>query len=145
MKTQLLKGLAMFSVSITLLVGSVQAQTGYVMEANIPFDFTAGSTSLRAGIYKVELISANTLLVRSIDGKKSVLVLAWQAEHVRTRKPARIIFNRYGDRYFLAQTFSGEADLGCQVNASRAERDLAREYRLAKSDAKPQRVEVAMR
>ena len=145
MRKQLLKGLATFGVFLTLTVASAQAQTGYQMTANIPFDFTAGETSLRAGIYSIKLISQDTLLVSSSDGKKSVLVLARQAEHVGTRKPARIIFNRYGDRYFLSRTFLSESDLGCQVNPSRAERHVAREYALAKSDAKSLKVEVAAR
>ncbi len=144
MRKQLL-GLATFGVFLTLIVASAQAQTGYQMAANIPFDFTAGKTSLPAGIYNINLISENTLLVRSIDRKKSVLLLARQAGHVGTRKPARIIFNRYGDRYFLSQTFLSETDLGFAVNPSHAERDLAREYRLAERDAKSQKVEVAVR
>jgi hypothetical protein len=145
MRKQLVKGFTTFGLFLTLIVGSVQAQTGYQMEVNIPFDFTAGRTSLTAGIYSVKLISENMLLVRSSDGTKNVLLLARQAEHVRTRKPARVIFNRYGDRYFLSETFFSEADLGCQVNPSRAERDLAAEYRLAKSSGTSQKVEVALR
>lgn len=145
MRNQILKGLATFGLFLTLAAASVQAQTGYRIEVNVPFEFTAGETSLPAGVYTVELISANVLLVHSIAGKKSVLLIARQAEHVGTRKPERIIFNRYGDRYFLSQTFLSGADLGSQVNPSRAERHLAREYRLAKSDAKSQKVEVAVR
>jgi hypothetical protein len=145
MKKQLLQGLATFGIFLTLTVASAQAQTGHQIAANIPFDFTAGQTSLRAGIYSVNLTSEGALLVRSINGKKSVLLLARQAGAVSTRKPARIIFNRYGDRYFLSQAFFSGADLGQQVLSSRAERDLAREYRLAKGDGKSQKVEVAVR
>ena len=145
MRKQLLKGFATFGLFLTLVVGSVQAQTGSMTEVNIPFDFTAGKTSLRAGIYRIKLISDNTLLVRSSDGTKSVLLLTRQAVHEGTRKPARIVFNRYGESYFLTQTFFSEADLGSKVDPSRAERQLAREFRLAKSDAKFQRVEVAVR
>ena len=144
MRKQLL-GLAAFAVFLTLNVASAQAQTGYQMTANIPFDFTAGETSLRAGIYSVKLISGNTLQISSRDGKKTVLLLARQAEHVGTQKPARIIFNRYGDRYFLSQTFLSEMDLGCQVNPSGAERSLTKELSLAKGDAKSQKVQVAVR
>ena len=145
MRKQLLKGLTTFGVFLSLIVASVQAQTGYTIEANIPFDFTAGQTSLSAGVYSVRLTSEGTLLLRGIDGKKSVLLLARKAEQVATRKPARIIFNRYGDRYFLSQAFPGEAGLGSQLNPSHAERQLAREYRLAKNNSTSQKVEVAMR
>ena len=145
MRKQLLKGLATFGLFLTLIVGSVQAQTGSTAEVNIPFDFTAGRTSLPAGIYSVKQTSESTLLVRSIDGKTSVLLLARQAEPVGTEKPARMTFNRYGDRYFLSQAFLSGSGVGQQVISTHAERQLAREFRLAKSDAKFQRVEVALR
>ncbi len=143
MRKQLFKGLATFGVFLTIAVGSVQAQSGYKVEGNIPFDFTVGETSLRAGIYSVEPISTNLLLVRSIDGKKSVLRLARQAEPVGTRKPARLIFNRYGNRYFLSQAFWSGAD-GSEVTPSRAERHLAKENRLSKGDANSQKVAVRL-
>lgn len=145
MKKQLLKAVAMCGVFLTLAVGSVQAQTGYTIDVNIPFNFTAGETSLRAGIYSVRLISEHTLLVRSIDGKKSVLLRARQAEPGGTQKPARFIFNRYGDRYFLSQVWVTGADIGQQLHPSGAERRLAKELSLAKADAKSQKVQVAVR
>ena len=144
MKKQLL-GLATFVVFITVAVGSVQAQTGYRIQTNIRFDFTAGKTSLRAGIYSVEMISENALLVRSIDGKQRVLLLARQAEAVGKQKPARIIFNRYGDRYFLSQAWVSGGDVGRELHPSGAERRLARELSLAKGDGKSEKVQVAVR
>ena len=144
MRKQLL-GLATFVVFITLAVGSLQAQTGYRIQTNIPFDFTAGQTSLRAGIYAVEMISENALLVRSIDGTNRVLLLARQADSRGTQKPARIIFNRYGDRYFLSQAWVSGGDVGRELHPSGAERRLAKEFSLAKGDAKSQKVQVAVR
>lgn len=138
-------GLATFVVFMTLAVGCVQAQAGYRIQTNIPFDFTAGKTSLSAGVYAVEMISENALLVRSIDGKKSVLLLARQAEPGRKQKPARIIFNRYGHRYFLSQAWVSGGDVGRELHPSGAERRLARELTLAKGNAKPQKVQVAVR
>ena len=144
MKKQLFK-LAMFGVFLTLAVGSVQAQIGYDIKLNIPFDFTAGNSSLRAGVYGVQLISDNALLVRSIDGKQSVLLLARDTEPVGREKPARIIFNRYGDRYFLSQAWVSGGNVGRQLYPSGAERRLVKELRLAKGDAKSQQVQVAVR
>jgi hypothetical protein len=144
MRKQLL-GLATFVAFITLAVGSMQAQTGYQIQTNIPFDFTAGKTSLRAGTYAVVMISENTLLVRSIDGEKSVLLLARQAESEGKQKLARLIFNRYGDRYFLWQAWVTGGDVGRELYPSGAERRLAKELSLAKGDAKSQKVQVAVR
>ena len=144
MRKQLL-GLAIIGLFSTLNVGSVQAQTGYRIQINIPFGFTAGESSLRAGIYTVEQISDNTLLVRSIDGKKGVLLLTRATEPVGTEKTARIIFNRYGDRYFLSQAWVSGGDVGRELHPSGAERRLAKGLSLAKGDAKSQKVQVAVR
>ena len=145
MKKQLFNAFAMCGVFLTLAVGSVQAQTGYRIQINIPFDFTAGESSLRAGIYTVEQISDSTLLVRSIDGKKSVLLLTRATDPVRTEQKARIIFNRYGDLYFLSQAWVIGGDVGRELDPSSAERRLAKELSLAKADEKSQKVQVALR
>ena len=137
-------GLATFVAFIALAVGSVQAQTGYRIQTNIPFDFTAGETSLRAGSYSVEMISDNALLFRSIAGKKGVLLLTRATEPGGTEQ-ARIIFNRYGDRYFLSQVCVSGGDVGRELHPSGAERRLAKELTLAKGNAKPQKVQVAVR
>ena len=144
MRKQLL-GLATFVAFITLAVGSVQAQTGYRIQTNIPFDFTAGESSLRAGIYAVEMISDNALLVRSIDGKKGVLLVTSATESGGKQKPARLIFNSYGGRYFLSQAWMSAGDVGRELHPSGAERRLAKELSLAKGNAKSQKVQVALR
>ena len=136
--------LATFVAFIALAVGSVQAQTGYRIQTNIPFDFTAGETSLRAGSYSVEMISDNALLLRSIAGKKTVLLLT-RATEPGGKDQARIIFNRYGDRYFLSQVCVSGGDVGRELHPSGAERRLAKELSLAKGDAKSQKVQVALR
>ena len=143
MKKQIL-GLATFVAFIALAVGSVQAQTGYRIQTNIPFDFTAGESSLRAGSYSVEMISDNALLLRSTDGKKGVLLLT-RATKLGGIEQARITFNRYGERYFLSQVCVSGGDVGRELHPSGAERRLAKELSLANSDAKSQKVQVAVR
>lgn len=70
------------------------------------------------------------------------MLLARATEPVGTEKPERIIFNRYGDRYFLSQAWVSEFDFGREVLPSGAERLLAKEDRLSKGDAKSQKVAV---
>jgi hypothetical protein len=144
MRNQILKRLATFGLFLTLVAASVQAQTENSIKVNVPFDFTAGQTSLSAGIYSVKLISTNVLLVCG-DTTKCLFVNAPRAIESRiTEKPERIILNRYGDRYFLSQVWL-RADAGRQINPSRAERALAKEPRFAMGDAKSQKVLVALR
>ena len=58
-------------------------------------------------------------------------------------KPERLVFHRYGSRYFLAQVWMLRTDSGRELDPSGAERRLAKEYPVAKGNANPQKVEVA--
>ena len=145
MRKQVFTGVAMFGLLLTLAVASVHAQSRTRIEATIPFDFTIGNTNLQAGKYSVKFTSRNALLLRSEDGKQSAIILAPRAVGGDVNKPERMVFHRYGDRYFLAQIWMLRGDSGRELDPSSAERRLAKEQRAAKGDAKPQKVEVAVR
>ena len=55
----------------------------------------------------------------------------------------RLVFNQYGDQYFLSQVWLS-VDTGRQLFTSGVETKAAREYKLANNNAKPKRVEIAM-
>jgi hypothetical protein len=123
----------------------VQAQTPSKVEANVPFDFSAGSANLKAGDYSVRRTGANALIIRSADGKTTALVNAPLTIGSRDSKSGvRLVFNRYGDQYFLSQVWL-TVDTGRQLFTSDSEARTAREYRLGKGSVKPQRVEIAAR
>jgi hypothetical protein len=56
----------------------------------------------------------------------------------------RLVFNKYGDQYFLSQVWLS-VDRGRQLFPSGTERNAAREYSLANNNAKPERFEIAIR
>lgn len=123
---------------------SIKAQTPSSVEVNIPFDFSAGKAALKAGAYSIKRLSGNSLAIRSIDGP-TTLVSAPLTIGARDSKPGeRLVFNRYGDQYFLSQIWM-DVDTGRQLFLSNAETKAAREFKLASKNAKPQRVEVAVR
>ena len=84
------------------------------------------------------------LAISSADGKKTSLPDAPLTIGSRDFKAgSRLVFNRYDDQYFLSQVWLN-VDTGKQLFTSRAETRAAREYRLAKKNAKPERVEIAV-
>jgi hypothetical protein len=142
MKNQVLKSIAILGLFV-LAVASVHAQTPTRIEVEIPFAFLAGKASLKAGAYSVKRISNSALAIRSADGETTALVNAPLTISSRDSKPGeRLVFNRYGDRYFLSQVWL-RSDTGRQLFMSDAETKAAGKFRLANLDAKPERVEIS--
>lgn len=145
MRNQAFNRFAAFGLFLTLAVASVQGRTKSRQEVDIPFDFTVGQSLLRAGRYSVDPISRSVLLLRRIDGSKSVLVLAVPAlEFGNKEKPGRLIFNRYGHQYFLSEVWLSGSETGLYLDPCRAERQLAKTNKIMRADVQPQQVEVAM-
>lgn len=144
MKIQL-KNIAISGLFVMLAIASAQAQTPSRAEVNIPFDFSAGTAKLKAGVYTVKRSTGTTLVIRSLDGKTKALLNAPLTVGSRDAEPGqRLVFNKYGDQYFLSQIWLS-VDAGRQLFPSNAETKAARNYKLANGDAKPERREIALR
>jgi hypothetical protein len=146
MKHTILKTWAMLGLLFMLAATSVHAQSA-TLEMNIPFDFTAGKAKLKAGTYKVERVKANMVVFTSINGDVRIFALAPTIiQRGRSDAPAKLVFHRYGDLYFLAEVWvSRDAD-GNVLYPSGAERRLARLAReLAKTNSQPKTIEIVAR
>lgn len=145
MKHQILKTIAILGLFFMLAMTSVSAQTTGKVEVKIPFDFTAGKATFKAGTYSIKRVSNNSVAIRSLDGKTTKLIDAPLAIGARDSKAGeRLVFNQYGDQYFLSQVWV-DADSGRQLFTSGAEKKAAQEYKLAHNNENPQRVEIAAR
>lgn len=76
------------------------------LTANIPFAFSAGKTTLPAGRYTVTVLNPSSdrkaLQIRSLNGRSSVVILTTGIiGHASDN--AKLVFERYGDRYVFAQ------------------------------------------
>lgn len=135
--------IAAVGLFLTLAFASASAQTPTGAEVQIPFDFSAGKASLKAGTYVIIRKSDSMLQIRHATEKKTILVnapLTIGAHDYRAGE--RLVFHRYGDDYFLTQVWF-TSDQGKQLLPSKAETSAARE--LVKRNMKPQRVEIAVR
>jgi hypothetical protein len=133
MKKQLLKGFTRLAllVAITLVsaVATANAQASVQVVANVPFEFSVGYKTMPAGEYIVQTLSTagDGLLIQSADTRSSVLRLSEAVAPVRNKINARLVFHRYGERYFLAQVWRGAANSGRQLLKSREERAIEQE------------------
>lgn len=132
MKQQIFKITAIFAIFLGLAVTGVQAQASTKVEVNIPFEFSAGKTTLQAGVYSIRRMSGNYLTLRSADGKSAVILNApLNLTSSNPESVERLVFNKYGDEFYLSQIWL-TADTG-------------RELIVRKKAAKPEIVELSLR
>jgi hypothetical protein len=110
---------------LTVFPTKAQAQIIGDMEADIPFQFHAGNTKFPAGKYIIHLLDntdQSVIEIRSADGTSSTLFDVRAA--VANGEPAKseLIFNKYGERYFLTKLFEEGAADGNEVIESRYEK-----------------------
>jgi len=121
MKTTIVRTLVTLGLSAVLSPVALLAQSQ--INATIPFDFTVGAKSLPAGDYTVKQVSEYVLLIQSIKDGTGVMTMTLPSE--KTHKPDGtpvLVFNRYGDSYFLSKV-SGD-DKGWKLHTSAAEKEM---------------------
>ncbi len=109
---------------ILLAVGSVYAQMSSPIKVKIPFDFTAASATLPAGEYRVMTASVSGTL--AIIGRDSASGFAGShaAQANAPSSATKLVFHRYGDRYFLYQVWVENEKCGRELPATKLEQEL---------------------
>ena len=104
MKNQTYRLVAILGIFLAFAVVSVHAQAPSKVEVNIPFEFSAGKTTLPAGVYSIKRLSGNNVTLRSEDGKSSVILNAPVTDSSSDPNAVeRLVFERFGDRFALSQ------------------------------------------
>ncbi len=147
MKEQAFRTITMLSLLLMVAAISVNAQqlSENRIAVNIPFDFAVGETKLPAGKYTlrrtISTSSADQLLIQNADARvdmRTGITRPTRASEVQSE--SRLVFNRYGDQYFLSQVWMAGSDTGRDLFQSRNERNLAKESKLARSKSEHQKV-----
>jgi hypothetical protein len=113
---------------LTIYPATVRAQIDGELEVNIPFQFHAGNARLPAGMYRVHMLSdsdSNVMEITSADGSTSAVFEVHQENANSIPGKGELIFNKYGDRYFLTKVFDGGNPIGSALVASRYEKTLS--------------------
>ena len=125
MKTRALVMAAVMALTAMATTRVAQAQNA--MAVNVPFDFVSGGKTLPAGEYTVRASGAgNTLiLIDRQDASVSALIITHAVVSLDTQTESKLIFNRYGDRYFLSQVWSEGNSQGRQLLKTAREKEAA--------------------
>jgi hypothetical protein len=115
-------------LALTIFAGTAKAQIVGDLEVNIPFQFHAGNAKLPAGQYRIHVLDNSDLTVMEIssaDGSTSALFQVQAADANSAPAKSELIFNKYGNRYFLAKLFDEGNPAGSQVLESRYEKRVS--------------------
>jgi hypothetical protein len=141
MRNKVISTIGILGLFFVLAIAEVQAQRPTSVEVNLPFDFTAGKATLRAGRYSIRKLSGSVLSIRSEEGKRVLVDAPLVVGERDSKGGARLVFNRYGDLYFLTQVWLNP-ESGQQLFPTKME-GKARTTQIAKG-FKPQRIEVSL-
>ena len=101
------------------MAGTTFAQSNGV-RATVPFAFTVGDKLLPSGTYTIQESSSHVIVIRSHDKPISALTLVNHSDH-KAANGGKLLFHRYGDRYFLSEILCDQANLDVQIPFSKAE------------------------
>jgi hypothetical protein len=106
------------------VVGSLQAQTREV-RANIPFNFIVGSQQLPAGSYEFSPGNDYTLVIQNREHPATLLSM-FKKQDTSAGAKCQLVFDKYGDRYFLREVQSNAVAINGSVPVSKLEKQAGR-------------------
>jgi len=120
---------SMFRALLTLCISAVLAPVCLLAQGpirtTIPFDFMIGSKSFAAGEYVVRQdVSPSVLAIASADHRSALMTLTFGVQSLEKPGEGKLVFNRYGDQYFLSQVWTPGSGVVRQLPTSPAEREL---------------------
>jgi len=115
--------------ALTIFAGKASAQIDGDLDADIPFQFHVGTKELPAGKYRVHVLDEGTLRIMEItsaDGSTSALFQVQESDAKSAPAQSELIFNKYGDNYFLSKLYDEGDPSGSEVIESRYEKQISK-------------------
>ena len=135
MTKDVLKGLTKIGLLAVIMIvaasASVKAQSlQYKLTADVPFDFTVSDKKLPAGKYSISRAQTSNgdlvLQIVSANGKENISRLTIPVITHKPMNQGTLVFNRYGNDYYLSEVWPAGGSTGRELLKSRTERELAR-------------------
>ena len=125
---QMLSLFIALTFALTIHPPIAHAQIIGELEVTVPFQFYAGNAKLPAGRYILHMLDNSDQRIMEIstaDGSTSALFEVEDAEANSAPPKSELIFNKYGNRYFLDKVFDEGSPSGSQVLESRYEKRIS--------------------
>lgn len=130
MKTRALLMAGMMALTVMASTRIARAQESMVV--NIPFDFVAGTTELPAGEYSVKVTGPvhTLILMDRKDAQTAAFINTNAAIANEAPTESKLVFHRYGQRYFLSQIWTAGDTSGRQLSKSPREKEMSQVAKL---------------
>lgn len=125
----------LLGILLLFAASDVVAQTNQELVADIPFEFTVCSEQLPAGRYKVRSltsVSPHVMLVRGDESRSVIMACAHAIQAQKQTTTGKLIFNQYGNKYFLSELWLQGEISGTELLKSDQEQALLRETKETK-------------
>ena len=117
----LLIAIAVFATAFTT---NASGQTGKTVRANVKFDFQIGDRIYPAGEYRIESISTDNILqIRSVGDANRTQFMSVSHSNASEGQTPKLVFQKYGERYFLTQIFFDSGEWAYSIRPSRRQRE----------------------
>jgi hypothetical protein len=116
-------------LALGLLFATASAYAQTALKANVPFNFIVAGNTLPAGEYTIQSLDTNAgvLIIRGSD-KSQKMVMANSCASAKPSDTTKLVFHRYGDRYFLSQIWTAGNASGAELPPSRRESEVAMDF-----------------
>lgn len=115
-----ISAIALLTIASFITAGSAVA-ADHAVKADVPFDFTVGDKLLPAGTYTIASEDPNIIEVRNSDRTIFVMNIAL-ADGKEPSTTGKLVFDRYGDKYFLSQILCPAASMTLHLPTSKMEK-----------------------
>jgi len=124
MKNQLRRLLVTIGLSAVLGSSLLNAQTsGKIGNADVPFSFRIADRVLPPGTYTVTARANGLMELWNTGTQQGIMVMA--GANMSGHSDPKLVFNCYGDRYFLSQVWFGNEDAGRVLAKGHLEKEIA--------------------
>ena len=124
MKRNVFGALMTLIVAFAIAVPVVHAQSQKMLTANVPFAFSIDGKQLPAGAYEVRDVGARATMIETKDGHNRVIGI-YQYAGPSKADETKLVFNKVGNHYFLAEIWSSARGQGLAVPQSQLEKELS--------------------
>ena len=121
MNRNLIRVLTIGTLLLLVSIPNTYAQT--TLKATVPFPFTVGKTEVPAGTYTINSISQSVIAIRDHAGRSFFSVVIPERPARKDGTP-KLVFNKYGNKYFLSQVSRGLGSNVMQLPTSKLEKEL---------------------
>jgi hypothetical protein len=127
MKKLIISLIVAISIGAASLATTLASPFTVKIRAEIPFDFMVGKKRLPKGEYVIESLGdSGALTIRDARKGRAVTFNTIKSKPTDSSK-SKLVFNRYGDQYFLARIWDTSSATILKLNKSKTEKRVARE------------------